>query len=213
MKDLVIVCEDSFGLDVKMIAEGMDAYYVKNNRGHLFDIIGFICPENVKEKLQFKTLPFLSTIEDYQVSDNMVFAMGIVDPGRKEKYIRLLKEKNAEFVTLWAPWVLAPLTMKFKEGCIIAAHSIKENAEIGEFVTMFHSMAGGAKVGSFSSIMSYANVTTADIGEGVYIAPNCAVMENVVVGEKSVIFPNSVVVKNVKANTKVSGIPARKVKD
>ena len=74
-------------------------------------------------------------------------------------------------------------------------------------------MLGAASVGDYSSIMAFANVTTAKIGEGVYIAPNAAVMEHITVDSGACIYPNSIVVKSVKKDMHVMGVPARKVKE
>ncbi len=212
MKDLVIVCEDSFGLDVKMIVDAVNLHKSNNGEEKSYNIIGYICPADVSDRLRFTAMPFLSTIEDYLIPDGIEFVMGIVKPDRKEKYVRFLKTRNAKFTGLLAPWILGPKPESFGEGSIIAARNIKVKAEIGAFVTLFYTMTDSAKIGDYSSIMAYSNLTLSEIGERVYIAPNCVIWENVIVEDHAYICPNSIVVKNVKANTKVSGVPARKVK-
>ena len=210
MEDLVIVCEDSFGLDVMLIAQRMNEFWVSEYQYQPFAIKGYIVPEHCTYRTEI--MPFLGTIETKKREKNEVYAMGIVNPSHKAVYVRILKSIGARFALLWAPWVLAPLTMKFGEGCIIAAHSIKETAKIGNFVTLFHSMLDdGAIVGDYSSVMAYTNLTTSELEEEVYIGPNCAVMEKVKVGVGSCVTPNSVVVRNVKKWTTVQGVPAKKV--
>jgi len=52
-----------------------------------------------------------------------------------------------------------------------------------------------------------------DIGEDVWIGPNCIVLKGVKIGQGAVISAGSVVTKNVDPLTIVAGVPARKIKD
>lgn len=214
MNDLIIVCEDSFGLDVKQIVLAINARYNVNNKVPLFKIKGFIVPKAKSDELNKMLDPYLGTIEAWRPGQSEIYAMGIVDPGRKERYAELLKNRGAEFAVLRAPWALAHLDMEFSEGCIIAAHSIMDSAQIGRFATLHNSMIGfDASVGDYSSVMAFSNITTANIKDGVYIGPNSAIMSGVTVHEGARVLPGSVVVRDVKPGQTVSGIPARRVKE
>lgn len=212
MRELIIVCEDSFGLDVRMIAEAMNEWFEQNYGSIRYRLLGYVVPAGTSIKQNPDSLPVLGTIEEWHPGTEERYAMGIVDPLRKELAVMALKNKGAVFETLWAPWVLAPLTMKFGEGSIIAAHSIKVSTEIGPFVTLYKSMTDGARVEAYTSVMGFSNTTTAILEKGVYIGSNAVVLDGVVVGAGAYVEPNSVVVKNVKPGARVSGIPAKKVK-
>ena len=212
MKDIIIVCDSSFGLDVKRIILAINDYWKMHNWGIPYRIKGFIGRDDISNDLKQSLSPYLGNEENWNPTANEVFAMGIVDPHRKKETVIKMKEKGAMFETLWAPWVMAHLDFEFPEGCIIAAQSIMDSARIGRFVTLFHSMVGfDAVVEDFSSIMAYANITTAHIGECAYIGNNAVVIGNPV-GSDATVCDNSVVVKEVKAGTIVSGNPARRVK-
>ena len=156
--------------------------------------------------------PYLGSIDEWQPSEDEIYALGIREPHHKKQAVEMLKAKGAKFETLWAPWVMAHLDFQFPEGCIIAAQSIMDSARIGNFVTLFNSMIGfDAIVEDYSSIMSYSNITTAHIGKRVYIEDNAVVIGKTI-NDDAVVKANSVVGKEVKAGTTVSGNPARKIK-
>ncbi len=211
MKELIIVADDSFGLDIKKIILSINEYWEAQKWGIPYHIKGYILPRN--SELCHSLHPVLGCIEDWIPGEQEYYVMGIVNPQRKQKAVIRLKDKGAVFETLWAPWVMAHLDMKFPEGCIIAAQSIMDSARIGKFVTLFHSMvAFDAVVEDYASVMAYANITTAHIGEGAFIGDNSVVIGKTI-QENAVVMPNSVVVKDVKAGTTVIGNPARRIKD
>ena len=210
MQDLVIVCENSFGLDVQFIVEAINSSKTRNGKDPIYNIKGFICPEAAFESCGIKLTSILGSIENWQTKED-VYAMGIVDPRHKEKAAQILKSKGAKFVSLWAPWVLAN-PMPHGEGCIIAAHSIKDNAIIHDFVTLFYSMISTAEIGSYSSVMAYSNVTNAKLAEYCYLEDNTAIMYNLSVVMDTHVLPNSIIINNVKKPGTLFGIPARKSK-
>lgn len=212
MKNLVIVCDSAFGLDVKKIALLSSKFWKEHYDCDIYTIKGFIGADTVGKPLQDLLIPYMGPIDEYSPVQNDYFVMAIVDPVKKKETVKRLKAKGAIFETLWAPWVMAHLDSTFPEGCIIAAQSVMDSARIGKFVTLFHSMVGfDADVGDYSSVMAYANITSAHIGECVYIKDNSVILCHEVCDE-AVIEPNSVVVKTVKKKSTVSGNPARKIK-
>ena len=212
MRDLIIVCEDFFGLDVKNIAMSMNDYGRSAGMGDFYHIKGFIVPKDARKDVQERLQPILGTIEDWNLVEDVCFAMGIVQPQNKQSAVEHLKSKGARFVTLWAPWVMAHLDMKFPEGCIIAAQSIMDSAKIGKFVTLFYSMVGfDANVEAFSSVMAFSNITTSHVGERAFIGDNTVVIGSSI-GDDAVVMPGSVVVKNVKPGQTVFGNPAKRIK-
>ena len=212
MKDIIIVCEDSFGLDVKRIVLAINRHWENSGWGTPYRIKGYIGKNNISDSLKSLMSPYLGSIEEWTPPEDEYCVMGIIEPHSKKKTVEEMKVKGAQFETLWAPWVMANLNFKFPEGCIIAAQSIMDSAQIGSFVTLFHSMVGfDAMVGDYSSVMAYANIATSHVGNCVLIEDNGVVIGKTI-NNDVVVKANSVVVREAKAGTIVSGNPARKLK-
>ena len=212
MKDLIIVCDDLFGLEVRMIVEKINESQIARGCEPPYRIAGYLVSENSGMRRTPYMAPILGVFETWQPLDGVDCAMAITDPARKRRAVDILKNAGAHFATLVSPWVLVPKKVTYGEGSIIAAQSIKSEASIGSFVTLFQSMLANATVGDFCSVMAFANITDAHLEPGVYVGNNASIMVGNTVQRNSRIDPNSVVVKSVKADMRVSGIPARRVK-
>ena len=213
MKDLIIVCEDSFGMDVYSIVGAINGHPIKGFFQNKYLVIGYLMPKDRMTAAKGLNLPVLGSIEDWVPREEECYAMAIVDPRRKEWAVEVLKGKKAHFVTLRAPWVLAPWDIKYGEGSIISAVSIKEGVKVGAFSLIFESMVAAAVVEDYCSVMSFANITNAHLKKRAYVGDNASVMMDLTVGEDACVLPNSVVVRDVKPGAKVFGIPARRVKE
>lgn len=212
MKNIIIVCSDSFGLDVKKIVLSINESQKKIGLDPAYKVKGYIGMADMDDGLKPLLSPYLGNIGDYKPSENEFFVMGIVNPQKKKSAVELLKAKGACFETIRAPWVLAHADFVFPEGCVIAAHSVMDSSVIGKFATLFYAMVGfDAVVEDYSSIMAYANITTAHIGQCAYIGNNSVIM-GTTVGDEAVILPNSVVVRKVKPGLTVSGNPAKRIR-
>jgi sugar O-acyltransferase (sialic acid O-acetyltransferase NeuD family) len=101
-------------------------------------------------------------------------------------------------------------------GSFIASHvTIQPGADVGKFV----SVRAGANIGHDATVADFSyigpNATLsgrARLEEGVHLAPNAAVMDDVVVGKYSVVGLGSAVMKNVEEFSVYLGNPARKLR-
>lgn len=213
MKNVVIVCEDLFGLEVYSIINEINVY----NRIHHIDeksyeIKGFLC-DNDKLFSKFNIRePILGSIADWEMPESIYYVMGIKNPISKRKVALQLKERGAKFLSVITPWTLMPSKRIIGEGCVMSNYSFKDKAEFGDFVTMINVMSGAAKVGNYTTIDALTNITNAEIGDKVYIGSHAFLMEHIKVGDESVIFPGSMVYTSIKVGSKVAGIPANKIK-
>lgn len=212
MQDLIIVCEDIFGLNVLSIVDAINSTAVKKGLPPIYRIKGFLL---TKEGCPFPghpTIPTLGTVDEWTPSKEERFAMGAQDPSSKEASAKLLKDKDASFVTLKAPWVLFP-EMVFGEGCVIATQSIVPGAVIRDFVTLFYPMVAEVVIDDYSTLLAYCNATNAHIGKRCFLKSNTAVMLDQSLCDDVSVLPNSVVFKSIKKPGLYSGIPARKLKE
>ncbi|MBQ3157481.1 MAG: hypothetical protein IJB81_11295 [Clostridia bacterium] len=206
MLDIIIVCEDAFGLEVYWLTQEINKvqpiYHVKGFLSDRKDPFGGIPAP----------APILGTIEEWKPYDAEKYVMGIRNPAEKKRVATLFKARNARFATLYAPWALMLGDFSAGEGCIIANTNAKPNARFGDFVTMDMLMAESVNIGSYSTLEAFSNITSATIGEGVYVGPHAAIMANLTIGDGAWIEAGSIVVTNVKPGVRVSGAPARKKK-
>ncbi len=212
MQELIIVCEDAFGLDVLSVVEAINDSEQSTGSLTGFHVKGLLLMEEGQLSPHEVGVPILGLVREWSPSKEEQFAMGIRDPQNKEKAVRILKEKEAVFASLWAPWVLSP-KINCGEGCIIAAHSIKQGAVIHDFVTLYRSMSAVSEIGDYSTLMAFCNSTNSHIGKRCLLGSNSAVMLNQNLCDDVCVSANSIVVRSIKSSGTYSGIPARKVKE
>lgn len=210
MEKVVIACSDRFALDVLMIIE------LNNDRklsyAQQYEVAGYITSTDDPLLEKYTDIVWLGTIQEYSNTEIPVI-VAIPDPQTKRMCVEQLKSKGCSFANLRAFWVLAPLDYPVGEGTILAAQTVKGEAVIGEFVILFNAMVGTAIIGSYSTILSYANVTSSQIESGAFVGDNALVLEKIAVGSNARIMPGSTVVKRVRENAVVAGVPAVQIKN
>lgn len=211
-KNVIIVCEDIYGLDIYTMVEAINARARELSTAQ-YHVIGFISDEQNPFNGVVSPAPILGEIRTWQVDSNIGFIMGIRNPKKKEIAVRTLKSKGAFFETLITPWTLLPFEFEAGEGCIIGNYSCKHKSVFGDFVILDTVMCETVEVGNYSTLCPFANITNAKIGEKVYIGPHAVVMEHKIIGDGAIIEPGSVVVTNIRENSKVRGIPAKRIRE
>ena len=211
MTELIIVCEDLFGLEVLSLIEHINQKSNEKGRGAVYKIKGYISDvDNPFGKLSC-SIERLGTISGNYAFDNEKCVMAICNPQSKQRAVETLKVRGAEFQTIVTPWTNAPL-LQIGEGSIISAYTIKDGIKIGKFVTIIGSMLSNHVIGDYSTVLRFANVAGDEVGKGTYIGNHVFVAVGKNVGDDCYVADGSIVVKNVKSGTSVSGIPAKKMK-
>lgn len=159
--------------------------------------------------------PILGTVADYSVQEEDVFVCSIGNFEVKKKYIKILKDKGAEFVPLIHPSAIIHTGCELGEGPIIFSNVlIGANAKLGDFVTVLCSAVIGhdSKVGNYTRMDCAAIcVGYATIEDEVDVHTS-AVINDVVVEKGAVVGAGSFVIRRVKENTTVFGNPAKRLK-
>lgn len=209
MKQLVIIGAGGMGRCLCCMAEESVGF------GTEFIIKGFL-DDNLKALDGIEGYPpVLSSIPDYTIEANDIFACSIGDIPTKKKVCDSLKAKGAEFITLihktaivWKGCKIGPGTI-IDEGvhidpnvtigsdCLIQAKAlIGHDSVIGNYVRIdsFCALVGGTIVKDRAAIYTHAMIN-----------------HRVTIGEDSTVGACSFVIKNVKPETTVFGSPARAI--
>ena len=201
---IIIVCEDTYGLDVLAIVEAIN----HSNGLNRYSVLGFIC-DNIKA-FDDMDLPvyLLGKISEWVCSGKERYVMAIRNPLHKQKAAELLKRKGAVFETLIAPWVHTPPEFTAGEGCIIGNYLFKNKSVFGKFVIMDNIICESVEIGDYSTLCPFVNITSSNIGQRVYIGTHSAIVSGRIVGDDAYILPGSIVMGNVKPGSRIAGIPA-----
>lgn len=203
MHNIIIACEDTYGLDVYIIIEAINAYKAKK-----YNVLGFLNDDPESWGEINPPAPVLGTISSYSGEKDAAFVIAIRDPEHKRMAVEKLKAQGAVFETIIAPWVQHPLEFEHGEGCIIANYNFKYRSKFGNFVIMDTCMCESVEIGDYSTLCPFTNITTASIGKNVYIGTHSAIISGRKVEDNSYIFPGSIVFSNVKSGAHIAGVPA-----
>lgn len=207
MRNIIIVCEDTYGLDVYMIIKAINAS-APEKHSKKYRVLGFL--NDNSDRWAELTLPasVLGRVSDWNCRLEAAYVIAIRKPENKRIAVEKLKAQSVEFETIIAPWVQHPLEFEHGEGCVIANYNFKYRSKFGKFVIMDTCMCEAVEIGDYSTLSPFVNITSASIGKNVYIGTHAAVISARTIGDNVTIYPGSIVLSNVKAGTCVAGVPA-----
>lgn len=204
MHDIIIVCEDTYGLDVYMMIEAINSSRSEKK----YTVLGFLNEDVGFWKDIEPPKPILGRISDWRCQTDSKYIIAIRNPMHKRMAVEKLKAYGAEFETIIAPWVQHPEEFEHGEGCVIANYNFKRNSRFGDFVIMDTCMCESVEIGDYSTLCPFVNITSAIIGKGVFIGTHSAVISGKKIGDNTMIYPGSIVLSNIKDNMCVAGVPA-----
>lgn len=209
MKRLIIIGARGFGREVYNLA--LDCK-IENE---VFSIKGFLDDKSDVLLGYNNYPPIISSVENYEVQPDDVFACALGDVNAKIKYIDLILKKGGKFISLIHPSVQIGLNTQIGNGCIIrTTASISCDVSIGSFVTiMGYSILGhDVKIGDYCHLGAYSFLGGfSQLKENVTLHPGAKILPHKIVKKNAIVGAGSVVLKNVNENTTVFGIPAKKI--
>lgn len=157
--------------------------------------------------------PILSSVEDYEVEKDDVFACAMGDPIYKKKYVEEILEKGGKFISLVYPnTIIGPNSTIGKGAIVLSNVKVGCDVKVKDFVTICEGTILGhdnvignwCHLGPISTIGGFAV-----LGDSVNMHPRVGILPNVHIGNNVVIGNGSTVLKDIPADTTVFGNPAR----
>lgn len=178
--------------------------------GELYDYISqdtlFLSDKKIKGIIDDKVLsgselPYLGSVEDYQIKVDDVFLIAIGNAAARQKVYAILRSKKANVISYVHPLAFVAPTCRVGTGVIVCPYSImnansvvKDNVVLNVFCSVGHDSI----IGMHTVMSPYSAVNgAATVGEGVFLATRATVFPAVKVGDWCIVDSHSFVKKDV----------------
>ncbi len=201
------------GRDVLQIVKDINQVSPKGPKWNLKGFIGDY-GQDIKA-LTKGEFDIIGTVEEWQPSENEVFVCAVITPGTKERVVKKLKDRGAEFIQLIHPTVSVNDYCNIGEGAVLYPYVfLGANFKLDNFVAIHPAVYIGhdVQVGDYTTVNGLSSILgCVQLGKRVFIGYNVTIIPDKIVGDDAFIGAGSVVLRNVKEGTKVFGNPARKL--
>ena len=177
----------------------------KNRRGsNGFNIVGFIDDDKESFKRYSFSAPFLGTIADHEINEEVYYLMGIATLEFRKKIILELSGKGAKFTAFIHPDAFISPSSKIGNGTVIAPNvNLGPNTEIGEFsmINSRCSIGHDSKVGDFNFLSPNVCLSGfTQVGNENIFGINSATIPGIKIGNRNKVMAGMVLDKNVGNN-------------
>lgn len=206
VKNLIIVGASGFGRELLQWVRDI------NRTALRWNILGFLDDDSHVLDGKNCSCSIIGSIQDYQIHEDDYFAIAVAKPKTKERIVRQLESRGAQFATIIHPRAKIADSAKYGKGFVIYPDAtLGPDTLIGDYVTLLNSGIGhDASIGDFSTISSLCDITGGvEIGKRVFIASHATIIPQMKIGDDAYVGAGSVVIRNVRPNTKVFGNPAK----
>lgn len=209
MKNLIIIGARGYGRAAYDIARSMSTYGVE------FTIKGYLDDNANALEGYMNYPPILSSVENYDIQPDDVFACALGDVRFKEKYIRMILDKGGTFFNIIHPTVSIGNNTKIGEGVIIAfGTQIDSDVTIGNFCNIQANAIIGHDtiIGNWCMIDCFAFTGGfVRIGSRVTLHTRATIIPKLEVGDNAIINACSLCIRKVKPGSVMLGNPAKEL--
>ena len=163
-------------------------HYNKVNSGSEIEVEGFIDDDRSGYDYYAFEEPFLGTIQDHKVRDDVKYLMGIANIAFRRPIIERFLDEGAEFATLIHPTA-----------------QISPSAKVGKGVVVSHNSSVGpkAEIGNYNMINSRATIAhDTKMGDYNFISPQVALSGSTTIGDENLFGTNSVTIPDMKVGSR-----------
>ena len=154
-------------------------------------------------------------IEDIEPEGTKLIA-AIGSPLRRN-WIKSLKSKGFEFLTLVHPSVMIDKTVEIGEGAIICKSAVLTNQiKIGDFaiINICSSISHNCEIGNFTTVSPGVTIGgDVFIGEASWIGIGATVIQKITIGKGVFLGAGAVVIEDIVDNFLAYGVPAKPVRE
>ena len=156
----------------------------------------------------------VGTMKDWVPKEDEEFALAIGTPAIKRKVVEMFKKKGAKFATVIHPTAMLSEFAHYGEGLSMFPYSkLSCDTYVGDFVSILSSPVGhDIRIGDYSFIACNCNlIRNVVLGNDVFLAAGVSIAQDVHVGDGAFLGLGCVVVKDVRPGAKMFGNPAREL--
>ena len=211
MKDLILVCDGLFGLEILDSLETGARWYDKHGWPQKYRPVGYVSDDPACFRGLPCPVPRLGDLDTHPMRPEAAYVLAICEPEAKRAAVSRIKARGGRFETLIAPMMLAR-NVDAGEGAVVDAYSIADGVKIGAFATVSGAMLADGPVGDYATVLRFANVIGEGVGEGAYVGNHVFVPHGKSIGAGARAEDGAVVARSVRPGVTVGGIPARNKK-
>lgn len=209
MKQLIIIGAGGFGREVLAWARQ------SLGCGEAWTVKGFI-DDNVEAIAGLHVpAPWLGRIEDHQPAADEVFVCAMGVPAIKRRCFERIEARGGQFITLIHRTAVVGDQVKLGAGVILCPYAVVSGYNVigkGVVVNMHATVDHDANVGDWTQINCHCDVTAGvQVGSEVWFSSHVAVAPRLKIGDRAYLGIGSAILRDVEADTKVFGLPARRV--
>lgn len=206
MKNLVIIGAGGFGRETALMV----------NQIRSWNLLGFY-----DDQLELGTIiegkPVLGKVS--LLNENhleLAVVIAIADPTTRQRIAFSLSNKKLSFPSIFHPTALSGhMSNSFGKGCIITAGVILTTGiTIGDFVivNLATTIGHDTHIGDFTSIMPQCSISgNVKLGKKCFLGSGTRILQGLTLGDNSIVGAGAVVTKSFAANSKLIGIPAKRI--